>query len=86
MNSLTPIIHMNGTGKETLAADYKAAHQAVKAALEAVASITVHGRDYYVKTDGLTYENARQGRADMVVQLDQIAQRLQAVRMEIADQ
>ena len=86
MNALTPIIHMNGTGKTTLSAEYTAAHQAVKAALEAVAAVTVHGRDYYVKNDGMTYENARQTRADMIAQLDQIAQQIQAVRMEISDQ
>ena len=44
-----PTVHMNGTGKETLLREYVNAMNAVEKAVEALAQVTVHGRDYYVQ-------------------------------------
>jgi hypothetical protein len=44
---IKPTVHLNGTSRETLTAEYLAALRAVQAALVAVRAITVNGRDYY---------------------------------------
>ena len=79
------MIHMNGTGKTALEAEYKTAYQAVKAAFAAVAAVTVHGRDYYIGEPGAYYQ-AREARDVMLRSLDDIRNELAQVRMEIADQ
>ena len=42
-----PTIHLNGTGAPTLLAELDKAIDGIDAAYTAVASMTVHGRDYY---------------------------------------
>jgi hypothetical protein len=44
-----PTIHLNGTGADTLLAEYERALDALDDAYEAVSQITVHARDYYVQ-------------------------------------
>jgi hypothetical protein len=42
-----PTIHLNGTGKDTLTAEYYAAYKAIEAAVEALAAATSNCRDFY---------------------------------------
>jgi hypothetical protein len=44
-----PTIHSNGTSFKTLDAEYMRAYEAVDVALDALAKVTCHGRDYYVQ-------------------------------------
>jgi uridylate kinase len=42
-----PIVHSNGTGRDTLTTEYQAALDAAKEARKALVAVTVNGRDYY---------------------------------------
>ena len=42
-----PTIHLNGTGKDTLTAEYYAAYKAIKTAVETLAAATSNCRDFY---------------------------------------
>lgn len=44
---MVPTIHLNGTSRESLVADYEAALDAVRAALDALCATAPNGRDYY---------------------------------------
>ena len=44
---IKPTIHLNGTSPERLFEDYHKASLAVDAAIDALASIEFHSRDYY---------------------------------------
>lgn len=46
-----PVPHLNGTGKETLKAEYQAALDAVIKAVEAFHKTTFHQRDFYIFDD-----------------------------------
>lgn len=81
---IPPIIHLNGTGKETLEAEYETAWRAVKAARDAVGNITVHGRDYYVSDDPKALQKAQEARADMWRRLYTMADELQSVRIHLS--
>ena len=56
MNTPLPVIHMNGTSRETLVSEYKAALDSVREATDALARVTVNGRDYYPLGDRAIYE------------------------------
>ena len=47
---MAPTIHLNGTSKKDLVAEYEHAMVALDRAQEALQQITVHGRDYYVQS------------------------------------
>ena len=47
MSTPLPVIHLNGTSRETLVAEYQSALDAVREARAALAKVTVNGRDYY---------------------------------------
>jgi hypothetical protein len=53
-----PSIHLNGTGRERLLADYHAAYKLLCAASDAFADIEFNARDYYVQGD-YAYNQAR---------------------------
>ena len=44
-----PTIHLNGTSYTALHTEYMEAYEAVRAAIDALQKVTVHGRDYYVQ-------------------------------------
>jgi hypothetical protein len=49
-----PTVHLNGTSAKDLAADLKAAVDAVATAMEKLAAAAPNGRDYYVQEAGAT--------------------------------
>lgn len=63
MTVTVPTIHLNGSGKERLLEDYKAAHRAVALAAEALCATTPHGRDYYVRGDDVIMQALAEHRA-----------------------
>ena len=56
-----PTIHLNGTGADTLMREYRAAYDAIGKAIDALASTTCNGRDFYVQ-GGSAYYKARDER------------------------
>lgn len=56
---MIPTVHLNGTGKENLLGEIRAAVEALELADKAVRQITVHGRDYYVQSPE-AYRTARE--------------------------
>lgn len=46
---IKPTIHLNGTSAQSLANQYGHAREKLREAMEALAHIDVHGRDYYVQ-------------------------------------
>lgn len=47
-----PTIHINGTGRDTLEQEYRAAGDALDAAMGALQRCTLHMRDFYILPDG----------------------------------
>ena len=70
MTATVPTIHLNGTGKTTLRDEYAAAYHAIDKAIEALASTTLNGRDYYPQPEGAYY----QARSERDAALDQLRQ------------
>ena len=70
-----PTIHLNGTGFTTLRDEYAAAYDAIDKALEALASATLNGRDYYPQKDGAYYK----ARAERDAALDKLREAHQYV-------
>jgi ABC-type molybdenum transport system ATPase subunit/photorepair protein PhrA len=46
-----PVVHLNGSGKAALLAQYDAMHTTLNEALDAMYAANPHGRDYYPKGD-----------------------------------
>jgi hypothetical protein len=85
-----PRIHSNGTDGKVLLAEYLEAIDALTVALDAVKSVTVHGRDYYVITPppmgndpaSVAYGEHRQRVSD----LERVKAELTAIAASIHDQ
>lgn len=61
-----PTIHLNGTGRDTLLAEYRDAYRALNAARDAFCATTCNGRDFYPQGPD-AYSRARTER-DMMLQ------------------
>ena len=72
-----PVVHLNGTGRETLTREYRAAYDAAKATRESFALVTCHGRDYY-PLPGDAYYDARRVRDAHLRSLDLLIEYLEA--------
>ena len=70
---IKPTIHLNGTSASDLVEQYRAAHEAVEAAIKALGNATPNGRDYYP-----------QGNSAIGIALD--AHRVRIAAMEIVSQ
>ena len=73
-----PTLHLNGSGFENLEADLTNCLDTLRAAMDALADATPHGRDYYVQPAG-SYEKAReqhayrrQKLADVYAEIEQV--------------
>jgi hypothetical protein len=82
---IVPTIHLNGTGGETLKAEYYAAHKAIDAAVEALAAATLNARDYYVQSADAYYQ-AREERAEAFDKLRQVQNYVEGMLVGIIDQ
>jgi predicted alpha/beta superfamily hydrolase len=69
-----PIIHLNGSSVDTLAADYAAALEALRAAQTALSNTAPNKRDYYVLADGdAVFDAARSEHLTRVEALQRVA-------------
>ena len=67
-----PVVHLNGTGRENLKADYKEAYTKLKEFTQAFGSIEFHARDYYVIEDTNAFNDAKEVRSKIYEMLDDI--------------
>ena len=74
-----PTVHLNGTGRAMLTRDYLAAHDAVQAAIEQLAKVEFHARDYYVNPDPNAWPEARAERDEQFAKLESVRADLQAI-------
>ena len=51
-----PTVHLNGTSRQTLLADYQAAYEKLTEFSDSFRSIEFNARDYYVQSDSSFYE------------------------------
>ena len=80
-----PVIHLNGTGRETLAKDYEAAADALNAFKEAWSKIEFNSRDYYVM--GLEkWDQAVAHRCQMNAKIQEISYYIEAHQVAIQEQ
>jgi hypothetical protein len=75
---IKPTINLNGTSPERLFEDYHNASCAVNAAIDALASIEFHFRDYYPQDDKV-FELARAQRVEQFTKLREIRDELREV-------
>jgi hypothetical protein len=75
---IKPTIHLNGTSPERLFEDYHKASLAVNAAIDALADIEFHSRDYYPQ-DNKAFELARAQRVEQFTKLREIRDELRDV-------
>ncbi len=69
--TVIPTIHINGTGAETLRAEYQALSKALQAAEDRLLAATCNGRDFYPQGPDAYYV-ARQERDEMLAKLHEI--------------
>lgn len=68
-----PLVHMNGSGKDSLLDGYRNAWEALSKAMDALQATSPHMRDYYPLKDGSKlYERARRQHLDRSAALEQI--------------
>ena len=77
-----PLIHNNGTGRDTLTAEYNAAHDAFEAFKAAFCATTHHGRDFYpLGQDAFT--KATQERQEIFRHMESIQTYMDAMRLHL---
>ena len=83
-----PTVHLNGTGGQALADEYRHAYEKLIEAVDALRAVTVHGRDYYVndpKGDD-TYANARAQQDERLSAVGQVAREVGAIAAAVQEQ
>ena len=81
-----PTVHLNGTGHKGLTEQYESAYRAVMDAIDALALIAPHGRDYYVQSDPAAYTKARGEHNDRLTRLQTVADELSALHQAVDQQ
>jgi hypothetical protein len=66
-----PTIHINGTGAQSLADEYRAVYLATIHACDALAAATCNARDFYPQGDA-SWEEAQDERAEMFRKLGEV--------------
>ncbi len=75
---ISPTVHLNGTGKNSLAEDYDNAREAVRKAMEQIQQIEFNARDYYVQGDG-AWEQACAEMKERLLSLQRVSDELLAI-------
>lgn len=81
-----PCIHLNGTSANTLCEEIRKACSDLQVARMAVASMTVHSRDHYVKHDKESFKFAQAEHVARLQKLDEIYKELTEIYLGIRDQ
>ena len=81
-----PSIHLNGTSAKTLQDEIRKACSDLQMARMAVADLTVHARDHYVKADLSSFTKARDEHVSRLQRLDDIYNELIELYKGITDQ
>lgn len=61
----TPIIHLNGTGRENLTREYRELLDAIHVVERCLSNATLHQRDFYIAPDQNRWTRAQEWRLDM---------------------
>lgn len=69
-NFTLPVIHLNGTGADTLYNEYRDARRALSEAADKILDATCHPRDFYL-VEG-SWEKAKEERTAMIRKLDDV--------------
>lgn len=85
MKPQAPVINLNGTSAESLTSEYGEAIFALRAAINAVQNITVHGRDFQTAADGL-YQKARDEQIARLRKLEEVQAELESLREQVYEQ
>jgi hypothetical protein len=75
---VTPTVHLNGTSRAMLNEGYTKAYEAVRGAVEALASVEFNARDYYVQPTG-AWTTARAQREKQFVDLRSVQTYLETI-------
>lgn len=73
---MLPSVNLNGTSKEELVAGYAKAHEAIMAALDAVAETSPHGRDFQTCEPG-EHSVAMHQHLDRLMMLNTLAEEME---------
>ena len=85
METITPIVHINGTSGDVLAEAYERATNALHDALEALCEACPNGRDYYPLGPD-AFGRAQKQHEERVTKLRATLSELAMIRESIADQ
>lgn len=77
-----PLIHSNGTGRDTLIAEYNDAHDAFEAFKAAFCATTHHGRDFYPLGPD-AFAKATQERQEIFKHMESIQTYMDAMRLHL---
>ena len=78
-----PVVHLNGSNRETLQQEYYEAWKAVRAAQRAVGAVECHPRDYYVAGDH-AWAEAHDARLHVLQKLQDVVEYLEMHVMHLA--
>lgn len=81
---MLPMVHLNGTSRKELYSQYRAAHDAVYKAIDAVLAAAPNGRDYYpIGPDAINKASAEH-RA-RVVAMEAVKAELEALALHVME-
>lgn len=88
---ISPTVHLNGSGKESLRGDLVGAIRGIQTAQEALKQCAPHGRDYYVQENDITpsgkpYNRAREEWADRMNKLESVKIELFTIYENVTNQ
>lgn len=79
MTAPFPTVHLNGTSRQMLLEGYQNAWESLQAAIEALAKVEFHPRDYYIHPEQDAFLEARKQRDQQFNDLRKIQQEIYAV-------
>lgn len=79
-----PRVNLNGTSRDALAEQYRVAHRAIGAAIDAMCQATPHGRDYQTLPAG-SYESARAEHDARLTKLVSVKNEIEAIALHVID-
>lgn len=78
IEAAVPTVHLNGTSREALEAQYRDAYRALERALQVISEAYPHERDYYVQGPASAYTAAKAKHASRISRLIDIRDEIEA--------